>query len=293
MWRIIGHTPRRPGARMRLCCGPATSLSGSSSVLPQQDLDERHANEEAVLGLPEVRRAGVRIHLLRDLVKAREGVHDDGVLPHDVHDGLVDDVLAARLLVLLRAVLEALLLDPRLVQHVHVRRHLLEVVHLGPLDPGAVEELLDVVAHLHHGGGHEDELHVVVVLGQQVGQRAHGAPVGQVAHHAHPHVVQPPQLPLDRVRVQQRLCGVLAGAVAGVDQRRIDGRRGLLRGSGVEMAEDDDVRVALNHPHGVFERFSLRGRRELASALCGQHRAAHLPHRRLEREAGTCGWLIE
>ena len=57
--------------------------------------------------LSEVSRPWVLVHLRIDLVYARQRVHDDGVLLQAVHQLAVDDVPAARLLVVGYAVAEA------------------------------------------------------------------------------------------------------------------------------------------------------------------------------------------
>ena len=42
--------------------------------------EQGHADVHAILGLSEIRRARIRIHIRRDLRSTGEGVHDDHVL---------------------------------------------------------------------------------------------------------------------------------------------------------------------------------------------------------------------
>mmetsp|Transcript_9496 Transcript_9496/g.20236 ORF Transcript_9496/g.20236 Transcript_9496/m.20236 type:complete len:343 (-) Transcript_9496:632-1660(-) len=201
-----------------------TSTTGSrheriSEAVPpltqQAHLEDGHSNVEAVAGLPEVGGTRVRVHLHRDLVHPRQGVHDHRMLLQCVHDALVDDVLATSLCVVVQ-VGEPLLLDASLVQHVHIRRHLLQVVHLLPADASSSQHVLDVIPHLDHLWRHKVHLDVLV-HGQQHAQRAHCAAVSQVSNHADLEVLKTSNFTLDGVHVQQGLSRMLAGAITSID----------------------------------------------------------------------------
>lgn len=75
----------------------------------------------------------------------------------------------------------------------------------------------------HHVGRHKVHLHARV-HGQHVGQGAHGAAVGQVAHQPDLEGVQPPDLALDRVHIQQGLAQV--GTGVGLEGSAAQGHRG-------------------------------------------------------------------
>ena len=70
--------------------------------LGEQHAQQCHADVEAIVCLTEICRAGIGVDLLgNDLIHSRQGMHDNGRFSHAVEDGLVDDILAAHLLILL------------------------------------------------------------------------------------------------------------------------------------------------------------------------------------------------
>mmetsp|Transcript_2562 Transcript_2562/g.6045 ORF Transcript_2562/g.6045 Transcript_2562/m.6045 type:complete len:225 (-) Transcript_2562:399-1073(-) len=222
-------------------------------------MEECHPDVEPVPGLPEVGRPGVVVDLLGDFVHAGQRVHEDGPRPHVAHQGAVHREGAARAGVVIRLgpVQVALLLDPRLVQHVHAARNLLEVVYFAPVGALLVEVRLDVVLHPGDGRGDEEELDAVE-LGQHVGEGAGGAAVREVAHERHLGAGHVAQLLMDGVQVQERLRRVLPGAVACVDHRHRRGRRRQPRRTRLEVPEHDQVHVLLKRAHRVLERFPFR-----------------------------------
>jgi hypothetical protein len=62
---------------------------------PEYVLQQRHPDEDAVAGLPEVGGAGVGVDRDRDLVDAGQGVEEDRAGTEPGHRGGVDDVDAA------------------------------------------------------------------------------------------------------------------------------------------------------------------------------------------------------
>mmetsp|Transcript_18938 Transcript_18938/g.57206 ORF Transcript_18938/g.57206 Transcript_18938/m.57206 type:complete len:249 (+) Transcript_18938:88-834(+) len=185
-------------------CPSRPGEAGSSSAQPpvlQGQLEQCHANVQAILSLPEVCSARVRVYVRRNLINAGEGVHDAGAGLHEAQQVCVHDILPASRAVVLQPVQKPLLLNAGLVQHVHVSRYCCQVVHLLPLYPLPGEVLLDVLFHTHHLRRHEVHLHPGV-HGQHVRQRPHRAPIRQVTDKADGKVLKPPNLPLDCVHVQ-------------------------------------------------------------------------------------------
>ena len=258
---------------------------------PQDVLQQRHADEDAVVGLAEVGGAGIGVDLGGDLVDAGQWVEQDGVRVEASHGGGVDDVLAAGGFVLLDGG-EPFLLDSRLVDDVDVGQDGVEVRLVAEGDAGACELGADIVAHRHGGRGDEDELGAFG-LAEQSGERARGAAEAQVADEGDAQPVDAAELVADGVEIEQRLGRVLAGAVAGVeDGNGGDGGRAVGRPLLV-VADDDGVGVALDDADRVFDRLALDGGRELAGILGRDDIAAEPVHGRLEREPGAGRWFVE
>lgn len=109
------------------------------------------------------------------LVHAWERVHDDSILPQDLHRLLVNDIFPASRLIVLGPILrmtmpcgverlphkacllhywsmqtpisehlEALLLDAGLVEHIYIPCNLGQVIHLFPFDIATCQKFLDV-----------------------------------------------------------------------------------------------------------------------------------------------------
>ena len=155
-----------------------------------------------------------------------------------------------------------------------------------------VEVVLDVLAHPDLRRGDEPELDVAV-LAQEVGEGAGGAPVGQVADDRHSHAVDPAELVLDRVEVEQRLRRMLAPAVAAVDHGYVADGGGPSGRSLVGMAEHDHVGVAAHDTDGVLERLALGGAGELAGVVRAHGAPSQAQHRGLEGKPGAGGGLVE
>ena len=82
-------------------------------------------------------------------------------------------------------------------------------------------------------------------------------PVFQIAQHGHGQAIKMTQFLADREEVEQGLGGMFAGAIARIDDRlaAIPGsRRGC---TGIGVAQDDDVRIALKGPHRVRQRLAF------------------------------------
>src|SRR5436189_5584373 len=112
--------------------------------------------------------------------------------------------------------------------------------------------LEDVLLHPELGGGDEPDADISE-LREQVGERAYRAALREVAHHGDGKVPQAPELLANREKVEERLGGVLADAVAGVDDGSTRDGGGALRRAHFVVAQNDDVRIAVENPNGVFE----------------------------------------
>ena len=249
-------------------------------AVSQHMLQESHADEDAVVRLPEIGGAGIGVDLGRDLVDAGQRVEQDRGRAEAPHGIAVDHVLPARGLVLLQGG-EPFLLHPRLIDDVDVRQHGVEIRFVAVRDGGAVELGTDVVPHRDSRRRDEDELGAGGEA-EETGQRSRRAPVAQIADQGNSQPIDPPQLVADGVEIEQRLRRVLSGSIAGVEDRHGgDGGRAVGRPLLI-VANDDGVGVAADDAHGVFDRLALDCRRELARILGRDDVAAELVHRRLE-----------
>ena len=174
---------------------------------------------EPISGLPEVSCPRIGVDLRRDLIDARQRVHQDGVLAHLRKRLLVNavDALDGPVRLMVR---EALLLDSGLVHDVDVGQDRIEVLCLDPGHVVLVEVSFQVVAHRHLRRRDEPQLDVLE-LAEQVRERAHGASVGKVADHGDPHTVDAAELGANRVEVEQGLGRMLSRAVARIDDRHV------------------------------------------------------------------------
>src|ERR671933_1707446 len=120
-----------------------------------------------------------------------------------------------------------------------------------------------------------------------------GAPMRKIADQRYAQAVDAPKLALNGVEVEERLGGVLVGAIAGVNDGHL-GDRGHARGGAfLVVADDDAVGGASHDARRVFQRLALRARRMLARVLCADDPAAQTHHRHFKREARTRARLIE
>ncbi len=142
---------------------------------------QRRASVPIAAGSAVIEQAARGTHL----INTRKRVHDDSILPQNLHRVLVDDILPSRLLIVLwsvlhsrkarnswrtvpciphlcehtlqdpcwtrlhswtrEACLEALFLDASLVQHIHIPCHLGQVIHLLPFHIPTCQKFLDVL----------------------------------------------------------------------------------------------------------------------------------------------------
>jgi hypothetical protein len=131
------------------------------------------------------------------------------------------------------------------------------------------------------------------IQAQQRQQRVDRAPVQQVTHQRDLQPTDTPQLLLDGVHVGQRLCRVLAHAIARVDDRhRRDPRRSLRRALFI-VANRNRVRITAHDADGVGDGLALGRRRAVARILLRQNAAAQLLHRSLKAETRARARLIE
>lgn len=126
---------------------------------------------------------------------------------------------------------------------------------------------------------------------EQLRERVHGAAVLQVAHQRHRGARHAAQLAVDRAKVEQRLRGMLAHAVARVEEGH-GARRGGLRGGALcGVAQHHHLAVARERAHAVAQRLPLcRGGGGLRHL---QHRAAQALHGRRKGARGARGGLVK
>src|SRR5690606_18452336 len=114
-------------------------------------------------------------------------------------------------------------------------------------------------------GRDQGELETAVEC-QQLDERMHRATVLQVANQSDMRTVeqlaQAGELREDGVEVQERLAGVLSGAVTAVHHRDISRTRELRDGTLFGMPNHHGVHIATHDTAGVIDGFTLRHRRK-------------------------------
>src|SRR6056297_387171 len=227
--------------------------SSCSLIVLKELVEQGHPDRDAVVGLFEVLRVLGVVHLGCDLVDAWQRVHDGQVVRRRFQRFLVDLVLARNLEVLV-LVGEALALDTGDVQHVEALQDGVEVGVLADVRARLVEVVADATGELEALGA--DEVLADVEVRQRVRERVDRPAVLQVAHDADGEVVQARVLP-DGVQVEQRLRGMVARAVARVQQRNVDELAHELCRPLAGVAQDERVGVPLDDARGVGEALAL------------------------------------
>ena len=151
-----------------------------------------------------------------DLTQPGQGVHDDHFLFGLLHQ-LGSDLVEVSHFLVLGEVGEALLLNPRDVEHIRGGDYVGNVIGFADGDV-----LVAQFVGLIQGQAKDlrrDKVYLHVVHTQQPSEGVHRAPILQVTHHGHPQAINVSQFLLDGEQVQQGLGGVLASAVAGIDNR--------------------------------------------------------------------------
>src|SRR5207237_5782692 len=97
-------------ATLQMGCMGGEDPSASAGRSSEQPIEESHADVEPISGLPEVSCPRIGVDLRRDLIDARQRVHQDGVLAH-LRKRLVVNAVDALDGVVRLMVREALLLD--------------------------------------------------------------------------------------------------------------------------------------------------------------------------------------
>ena len=231
----------------------------------------------------------------------RQRMHHDRVLREvgeDVrgHGKRVPDALVLGR----RIALEPLLLDPGHVEHVRAADPRREILGLDKGDPVAAQVGEQVLLHLHRPGRDQPEGHARI-LRQQVAQGPGRPSVQEIARDGDGRPVQRAADPPDRVRIEQRLGGMLPRAVPRVEHGHRPPRTGIRRHAGRALRRsflvvpDDDRRrpVPARHADRVLDRLALGRRGELARRFRGKHASAEMIGGELEREPGAGAGLIE
>ncbi len=112
----------------------------------------------------------------------------------------------------------------------------------------------------------------------------YSATVLQIAPQRYLEALERPPLLLDRVEITERLAGMLMAAVARVDHWDVRVVGHNLGGTLPRVSDDDDVRVAADHPGHI--RYALAfGQRRVPHLGNGYHPAPEPVHSGLERQA--------
>ena len=206
--------------------------------------------------------------------------------------GRSGDGEAAARVVALDAGLRVVGLDDRLhVDHVALADHVFG--RLGRLVPhvARVELEHELVGQRHLG--RSDDIRLRVELRERVEDRVHRAHA-HVADEQERLAVDRAELLLDRVEVGEDLRGMLAPAVAAVDDRDRGPERGFRRCALLEVPHRDDVGVELQHVDRVLHRLLVEvagpGHLRVGEA---QHVTAEAVHRGFGRHPGARARLVE
>lgn len=260
------------------------------AVAQQDELEQSHADEQAVVGLVEDDQPRVGVDVDRDFFVSRQRVHDDHLVLGSRHALGVQNVEPANLIVH-RCVLEALLLEAQHVENVRLADRTFEVS--GLLEGNAVARELGEELRRHAQVVRRDEHESRTVGGEQAHERVDRTTVLEVSDHRDREVRELAEFVLDRERIEQSLSRVFARAIARVDDRNSAHPRGKLSRTGFTVTQDDDVRVSGDHTDRIGERLALRDRRELARALRTDHASAQTVHGRFEGEPCACRGLVK
>ena len=199
--------------------------------------------------LSEVSSSGVVVDLGAELQVARKRVHDNHVLLGVLEGGSADNKTILDLLVQ-RQILEALLLHAGAVDNVGRGDDLgSELVRLNTNLTTALESAADLLGELDLLGCHKVDCAVVVL--QQLAEGVHGAAVLEITDEGDGETVGGTNLLTDGEEIQEGLGGVLARAVASVDDGVVSSFGGNVGTVIAGMAEDDGVTVLVKGTDGV------------------------------------------
>ena len=161
-----------------------------------------------------------------------------------------EDVAAAEPLIFGR-IGEALPLDAGHVDDICFGQGLLEIGRLLDHNPAGAQIVSDLARHPQRVGGDKDQLAVIVPVKLDAG--VHRAAILQVAAEHDGVAVDPSPLRPDGVQIQQRLGGVLSGAISAIDHHRLGYRRRPPGGSDLRVAHGDDVHVLVNGADRILQ----------------------------------------
>ena len=181
-------------------------------------------------------------------------------------------------------------MNARDVEHVGLAQDLVELCVLGVGHTALAQLVEDLAREAQHVRAHEAQLHVE--QRQQAGEGVDRAAVLQISQHGDGEAVDPPGLLNDGEQVEQGLGGVLADAVAGVDDRLARVSRRLLSGPDLWVSEHDDACVALEAADRVRQALAL-GDGGVAHLVDRDDAAAESLHGRVEARSGPGGGLVE
>ena len=256
----------------------------------QEQQNQRHPAEHAVLRLLEVERARVAVDVDGDLIDAGQGMKDDHILRCAVELFAVEHKNVLLRLIFLLA-LEALALDARHIEDVEVDDGVGEVVRNLIGTAVFLEDVDDIQRHAQLLG-RDQHKGVALVLCQRLDQRVDGPAVEQVAADADLHVIEPALLAAERHDIGERLGGMEMSAVAAVDQRHLGVERRRHGGSLDGMADGDDVGIAADDGDGVLEALAL-GDGGIHGIVEADGAPAQLEHRGLEGHLRAGARLVE
>ena len=225
----------------------------------QHVADDGFASKQTVARLFKI--VGIRrvVHILRDLVDARQWVENA-----QVATGFRQHLAAQNVDILhtfiLHEIRETLTLHARHVENIGLGDHLLIKIFVFHKMNAVLAAIL-LVFFGHGQFGRRDEMECGVEMAHGHDERVDGAPIFEVADQVNVQVVERALGLHHGVEVEQRLRRVLVRPVAGIDHRH---RREFTRieGSPFEIvAHHDHIAVVRHHHNRVFEGFALCRRR--------------------------------
>ena len=183
---------------------------------------------------------------------------------------------------------EAFALHARHIQNIRPCHRAFQIGEDLPRRACFVQLFGNVVGHGERGRRHKGKFAAKAFKG--LGERMHGAPVFQIAHHGDFQVFQAALGFVDGYQIQQGLAGVLVGAVARVEHGHMRKLGGYARRAVLRMALDNRIGVAADDARAVGKRFAFF-RAGVGAIGKANHLAAQALHGGFKRKPGACGRL--
>ena len=164
------------------------------------------------------------------------------------------------------------------VEDIDLRHHFFDGAVQAPGNTFFIQHIQNVLRHGQRVRGDEVET-VTFELRQRLGQGVDGTAIFQVTHHGDVQIVQATLSFLNGKQVQQRLGGMLVGAVACVQYRNVTGELcSQTCGAFLRMTHDDGVDIGADDGNGIGQGFAFFAQRRVAAVRKTHHAGAQAVH---------------